>query len=107
MTSEIPSIETGYNDNAIYERTIEILKQQNLKPEEDWKTNQELHFLEISGYEQIIDELYIADDGKDEITIFMSFLVLSTCNCCKLKISKPERIRELRELNNSISTGYF
>jgi hypothetical protein len=31
----------------------------------------------------------------------MSFLVLSTCNCCKIKIHEPEKIRELRELNHS------
>lgn len=105
MTSEIPPFETDHHEQAVYDRTIEILRQQLLKPEEEWKTNQELQFLEISGYEQIIDELHIIDNKPNEIIIFMSFLVLSTCNCCKIKIHEPEKIRELRELNHSIPTN--
>jgi hypothetical protein len=105
MTPEIPAFETDHNEQAVYDRTLEILRHQLLKREGEWKTNQELQFLEISGYEQIIDDLHIVDEKPDEIIIFMSFLVLSTYNCCKIKIHEPERIRELRELNNSITTN--
>lgn len=105
MSSEIPNLETGYNDSVMYDRVVEILKYKQEFPENDWRKDEEdLIFLEINGTEQIIKDFFITElEETNKLKIFVSFLRFSTFDSASFEVSDPDKIQELRALRNTES----